>query len=455
MDIVKNSLKVQVNDVEFDPQNRDLVQTGTLSSPSNATVAETNSTAYFLKPTWKPVPNADYYEIDFQGMLYSTIKGTELLFENLNPETKYEFRLRSVNKSGTSDWTTFNAQTKNNPLEFALHNIAAATTCQNQEGEEIEKLFDFDESSMWHTDWSNKNAVPFDIILDLKSISQLDKLQYLPRTSGLNGVLYHGSISVSNDKTNWTKAGDFAWEHDNNAKEFVFETKPTARYIKISVDKSVGGYGSGREMYIFKVPGTESYLPGDINNDKIIDMNDFTSYLNYTGLRNGDADFEGYVSKGDLNRNGLIDAYDISAVATQLQGGISDDSIPPLGGQISIESDKKTYKAGETVKIIIHAKNLQSVNAFSFALAYNPKDFDYVGIEPLAVKRMENMTNDRLHTNGIKSLYPTFVNIGNKPSLNGSSDLLVIKLKAKRAFDFNLKPTDIILVDKNMNSIAY
>ena len=39
------------------------------------------------------------------------------------------------------------------------------------EGEEIEKLFDFDESSMWHTDWSNKNAVPFDIILDLKILS--------------------------------------------------------------------------------------------------------------------------------------------------------------------------------------------------------------------------------------------------------------------------------------------
>jgi hypothetical protein len=107
------------------------------------------------------------------------------------------------------------------------------------------------------------------------------------------------------------------------------------------------------------------------------------------------------------------------------------------------------------VKITVHAKDLQSVNAFSFALAYNPKDYEYAGIEPLTVEGMENMTNDRLHTNGTKSLYPTFVNIGDKPSLNGSSDLFVIKLKAKHAVDFNLKPTDIILVDKNLNSISY
>lgn len=40
--------------------------------------------------------------------------------------------------------------------------------------------------------------------------------------------------------------------------------------------------------------------------------------MNYTGLRRGDSDFD-YVSAGDINRNGLIDAYDISVVATQLR----------------------------------------------------------------------------------------------------------------------------------------
>ena len=64
---------------------------------------------------------------------------------------------------------------------------------------------------------------------------------------------------------------------------------------------------------------------------------------------------------------------------------------------------------------------------------------------------MENLTYDRLHTNGQKSLYPTFVNLGDKPRLTGSEELFVIKLKAKRAVKFDLKPTDGILVDQNLN----
>lgn len=61
------------------------------------------------------------------------------------------------------------------------------------------------------------------------------------------------------------------------------------------MEKAVGDYGTGRELYVFKVPGTESYLPGDINNDKLIDRNDLTSYTNYTGLRKEMQIFEGYI----------------------------------------------------------------------------------------------------------------------------------------------------------------
>ena len=109
-------------------------------------------------------------------------------------------------------------------------------------------------------------------------------------------------------------------------KVFTFTERPTARYIKLSVTEGVGNYGSGRELYVFKVPGTESYLPGDINNDGKIDNNDLTSYTNYTGLRKGDGDFEGYISNGDINKNDLIDAYDISVVATQLEDGVDESN---------------------------------------------------------------------------------------------------------------------------------
>ena len=95
-------------------------------------------------------------------------------------------------------------------------------------------------------------------------------------------------------------------------------------------------------MYIFKVPGSETYLSGDINKDKKVDENDLTSYLNYNGLRKGDSDFD-YVSIGDVNENGLIDASDISVAATRIGDGVYEKPENTVAGTISIAADKKSY----------------------------------------------------------------------------------------------------------------
>ena len=174
--------------------------------------------------------------------------------------------------------------------------------------------------------------------------------------------------------------------------------------------------------------------------------------MNYTGLRKGDADFD-YVSKGDLNNNGLIDAYDISAVAIELEDGVSRQATPPVAGNLSIRTTKQTYHAGEVMEVIVKGIDLQSVNALSFALPYDTKDWEFVAVETPNMKKMKNLTYDRLHTNGTKALYPTFVSLGEKPYLEGNEELIILKFKARRAVKFNLKAQDGILVDKNMNVI--
>ncbi|MFK8287751.1 TIM-barrel domain-containing protein [Capnocytophaga canimorsus] len=452
-DITQSDLILKISGVGLSEKDNDLSKTGSLEKPTEASVEEQNRTAYTLKPQWKAVSNADYYEIDFEGMRYSTIKTTELLFEDLVPETSYKFAVRAVNESGQSDWVYFEAQTKANPLEFAIKGITATTSCKNQSSQGVEKLFDFDSSNMWHTDWSNTQAVPFEMVISLNTVNQLDKMEYLPRNAGLNGMIQEGTVYTSHDKVNWVKSGTFSWVTNHNTKIFEFADKPTARFVKIQVTKAVGGFGSGQELYIFKVPNTESYLPGDINHDGVLDSNDFTSYLNYTGLRKTDADFD-YVSKGDINQNGLIDAYDISAVATVLNGGVSATEYPMVSGAITLQPDRNTYVANQIVGVMVKGKDLKSVNALSMALDYNPQDYEFVGVEPLAVKHMENMTNDRLHSNARKGLYPTFVNMGEKPLLNGNTDLFVLKFRAKRSVTFQLKAQDIILVDTKLNSVV-
>lgn len=453
-DITANPIELTIDGFTFEPADKQRGASGKLNAPQNAQVTEKDTEAYTLKPTWVKVSNADFYEIDFNGMRYSTIRDTALLFDGLLAETAYSFKLRAVNKDGYSEWSEITATTKSNPLEFAIQGIVAKTTAENQGGSGINKLFDFDEGNMWHTKWSAK-SVPFDMVIDLKTINQLDKFHYLPRTGRGNGILLKGTVSYSNNKEKWTEAGAFEWANNDEIKVFGFKDHPAARYIRIAVTEGVGGYGSGRELYVFKVPGTESYLPGDINNDHLIDRNDLTSYMNYTGLRKGDGDFEGYISNGDINKNNLIDAYDISVVATQLDEGTDDSKIEKPGGSIEISTLKKDYNKDEIIEVKVKGVNLQSVNALSFALPYNSQDYEFAGVQLLNMKQMENLTYDRLHTNGTRSLYPTFVNLGNKEALKGTSDLFILKLKAKRKIKSDLKITDGILVDKNLDTAHF
>lgn len=413
-------------------------------------------TAYTLTPSWEKVEGADYYELLFEGQLYSTIQQTQYTLDGLQPKSNYDIKVRAVNTQGFSGWTDIQACTTEDPLKHAIREMRGSTTCANQPGQKIGHLFDFDEGSVWHTAWSQK-AVPFDIIIDTRSMSHLEKLQYLPRTDAGNGTLLTGAISLSADSDNWTEAGNFNWERNGEAKNFDLTPHASKawRYIRLHITSATGDFGSGCQIYVFRQPNTPWYIPGDINQDGKIDENDLTSYMNYTGLREGDGDFAGYISKGDLNGNGLIDAYDISAVATELEGGIHGEQKEELKGELTVEADKKQYSAGETITLTVTGTGMQSVNALSMCLPYDATELEYVGIEASAVKDMYNMTYDRLHTNGQKALYPTFVNLGMQNQLKGDAELMKIIFKARKNVKWNGKVTDSMLVSRQMKCILH
>ena len=358
-----------------------------------------------------------------------------------------------MNKSGVSEWATVNTTTKSNPLEWALTGVTATTSCPNQGGQGTDKFFDFDEGSNWHTKWS-ASAVPFEMIIDLNGLSSLDELHYLCREDGGNGTITKATFCYSTNKENWSEPVAVNWARNGETKVFKFEGNPKARYIKINVTEAVGNFGSGREMYIFKVPGSETYLLGDINKDKKVDENDLTSYLNYTGLRKGDGDFE-YVSIGDINENGLIDAYDISVAATRIGDGVYELPSNIASGNITIVADKKNYKAGDEVVITVQGHDLANVNAFSLALPYDANEYEFVGIEAGEVGTMSNYSKYRIHSNGTTAVYPTFVNEGNQATINGNVELARITLRAKKNIRFNINAIDGFIVDNHLNTIKF
>ncbi|RZK17304.1 MAG: DUF5110 domain-containing protein, partial [Pedobacter sp.] len=243
-DITKNNVEIVVNGFKSDSVDQQLISKGKLNAPQNFTVSDNQKGAFHFKPRWDKVQNADYYEILFQEMLYSTISDTTLLFEGLAPETAYSLKIRAVNHDGFSEWTVLKVTTGANPLQFAIRGILAKTTAENQGGEGVSKLFDFDESSMWHTKWGVKSD-PFEMIIDLRGLNKLDKITYLPRQAGGNGTLMKGKVFYSENKETWTAVSDFDWKNNGDAKNISFAGNPDARYIKIAVEKGAGGFGSG------------------------------------------------------------------------------------------------------------------------------------------------------------------------------------------------------------------
>ena len=447
-DIMTDETTIEVKGFVYDkPATRMLTNHGTLSAP---VATDTKVAPYTLTPTWKAVDNADYYEIRFNSMIYSTIRNNSLLFEDLQPGTDYTFELRAVNADGHSEWTTINAKTDKNPLEFAVHGITATNTTKDMPGFGIHRLFDFQESGdIWHTHYSEK-AVPFTVTMDLHATITLDKMQYVPRADAGNGTILEADIFTSKDGKTWQAVGTQKWERTPAKKNVTFTDHQQARYIRMDVKKALGDFGSGAELYVFRQPGTKVLIPGDVNQDGKIDENDLTSYMNYTGLKKGDSDFDGYISNGDINGNGLIDAYDISNVATLLEGGVTEKDMRQPAGTITYTYNKAAYQAGDEVTVTVKGTGLQAVNALSLVMPYDLKTMQYTKTDPVAVKDMRNMTYDRHHTDGSQVLYPTFVNIGQQPTIEGSATLFVIHFKALRAFRAPKASAKGMLVSNNL-----
>lgn len=446
--IMTDETTIEVKGFVYDkPATRMLTNHGTLSAP---VATDTKVAPYTLTPTWKAVDNADYYEIRFNSMIYSTIRNNSLLFEDLQPGTDYTFELRAVNADGHSEWTTINAKTDKNPLEFAVHGITATNTAKDMPGFGIHRLFDFQESGdIWHTHYSEK-AVPFTVTMDLHATITLDKMQYVPRADAGNGTILEADIFTSKDGKTWQAVGTQKWERTPAKKNVTFTDHQQARYIRMDVKKALGDFGSGAELYVFRQPGTKVLIPGDVNQDGKIDENDLTSYMNYTGLKKGDSDFDGYISNGDINGNGLIDAYDISNVATLLEGGVTEKDMRQPAGTITYTYNKAAYQAGDEVTVTVKGTGLQAVNALSLVMPYDLKTMQYTKTDPVAVKDMRNMTYDRHHTDGSQVLYPTFVNIGQQPTIEGSATLFVIHFKALRAFRAPKASAKGMLVSNNL-----
>lgn len=256
VDITSIPLKVKL--CGFKAPSNAMPKSVVFESPEPSVMADANS----LELHWNaPANDGNYREVLFNGMVYTGIRGDSFKLDGLSSDTAYSVMYR---EGGL--WKTLDGRTAKDPYEYAIKGITGDCTAPAQGGQEIERLFDFStDTEVWHTQWY-QNAVPFDITADLGAVYTLDKLEYVPRSDAGNGTLLSGSVSTSPDGKTWSAPVPFSWERSAKSKELPLGGVQAA-FVRIHVDSATGGFGSGRELYIFRVPGTSAFRKG-VFNDK-------------------------------------------------------------------------------------------------------------------------------------------------------------------------------------------
>ncbi|KUJ53069.1 M60 family metallopeptidase [Chryseobacterium sp. JAH] len=125
-----------------------------------------------------------------------------------------------------------------------------------QPGSEAGKLLDGDNTTIYHSKWS-QNGIPDELkFYFTTNVTSIKKLVYTPRQSGgTNGIWTNVNISYSTQtapNTFTLVSSNLIWASNTLDKEVVFPTAIQNPYIiKISVNSGVGNFSSGAEIKFF------------------------------------------------------------------------------------------------------------------------------------------------------------------------------------------------------------
>lgn len=124
---------------------------------------------------------------------------------------------------------------------------ASAGSEQSKTGSEgpAFNVLDNDSNTIWHTAWAGTELEVQWIDIDLGTAQTVNGIRYLPRQSGVNGVITGYEIYVSNDGgSNYTKVCEGQWAQNNGWKRAEFDAVE-ATNVKMQVT-SAGTDTSGK-----------------------------------------------------------------------------------------------------------------------------------------------------------------------------------------------------------------
>lgn len=462
--MIQLSVQGFINDGDLDkPQLND-----ELKAPADLKAIQDEITPTVIPLTWNKVDGATSYEIETDGIIQTGITETNYKHVDLEYNSKHTYRVRAVNKDGYSAWSEkYETQSALDPYRNVPKDIELKWDYGDSWGA-LKNALDFDYGTMFHS--TNGDAVGKDFIMDMKKVYDMDKFEYTPRQDNKgNGTVQQMDVYASVDGKTYTLVHEGAKDEWTYANDDSRDTKTVdlsgvrARYLKLVVRKSKGGFFSAAEMQPYFKDGSVGILPGDTNNDGVVDDKDLVQINNYVGLEKGDATWD-QVEKSDWNGNGYYDAQDIAYTTTLVNGGIKKAAGDPEGS-IQFIPNKTSVKKGEKVIVSLYGINMKNVYATGFKIPYDNTLLKYdsakpalstVNMKQFAFDRVKVKSGEKADTTYTRNANLVFTNLGDETTINGTQSVGSVTFVAQQDMEINddtFKDAEAMLVSSNLNAI--
>ena len=168
-----------------------------------------------------------------------------------------------------------------NPRLIPTDHFTVSATSQETPGTAtegtVEKAFDNDPNTFWHTKWTGDTA-PYTLSMILKEAEKVNGLTYLPRPGGGNGVVTSYEIYAQKDGQ-MVKVASGTWENNAKEKTVNFDAIETDK-VELKVLAGVAGFGSAAEIQLLKPVSTNNAEePATPKTPKVEEMGDGTTEL--------------------------------------------------------------------------------------------------------------------------------------------------------------------------------
>ncbi len=439
-DIRKESQTVEIKGFVSEMLHMEEKENGALEIPALQAVEE-KATPTSIWLHWTEVKGASSYEMLVDGRIYSMGKAFSYEHDELEYHSEHSYRVRSRNMEGYSPWSDeIHACSLLDPWLNEVGALGKITWTGNNEDIDLRYLNDHAFAGLFFS-WDDVEKVKPAAIYDFGAVYELDKFDYYPRDTYGNGTAVRMNVYSSLDgvhwKTEWDGTKEEPWSYDTSLElEENARTVPLdgvkARFLKAEAIECKGNKFATHEMPVYKKEGTKGFAVGSTNGNATVTEGDYTNMKNYLGTSVKDgSNFTDQIQKrcGDINMNGIYDVYDYAYTMFHLDDGTTMTGKPE--GSIALVPESESVKAGETFTMTVLAKDALNVNAFGKVIDYNPAKLEFVSIEGNdSVKQMENLTVNKVYSDGTAYVNLAFANRGNKKLYNGSGELAVITMKA-------------------------